>query len=209
MLKQNKFEYKHLNIVGVLGKIDILQSKFLFELGFQGSNQFIVVYADNKKNALKIVDEQLLQVANRNGVYRNNKIYDRLPEPEMSKYDYWNIFGGVGQLPNDVYIMYIVDLEEEIVYYDFITAKTKHDADIKALKEIRKFTKIFVKEFNLELDPIKDSKNRHKVHLVNSYVKVMKGLNRYCTLDKYHVGCVKLSERLLHMKTLNDWIWDL
>lgn len=66
--------------------------------------------------------------------------------------------------------------------------------------------KVLVK--NLKLNANKNSRVEHTNNLVNAYVEQLHDMNKYCTYDRYLVGCVKFSSSLNHTLILDDWVYQ-
>lgn len=196
---QVPFSFRPLKIVGAVGQPMSKQDKpHLYELAPRGSNTFILGYVPRLEDAQVFFKQHNIAIADKKGVIRDNIIHDTAPRPELSGVDFQNIMNDIKQSygiqPNNkTYICYAVDLKEARTIASDYLSRTLN-------------IKVLIK--NLKLNVNKNSRVERANNLVNAYVGQLHDMNKYCTYDRYLVGCVKFSSSLNHTLILDDWVYQ-
>lgn len=127
--------------------------------------------------------------------------------------DFQNIMNDIKQSygiqPNNkTYICYAVDLTSSVIYFEAFDAVDLKEARTIASDYLSRTLNIKVLIKNLKLNVNKNSRVERANNLVNAYVGQLQDMNKYCTYDRYLVGCVKFSSSLNHTLILDDWVYQ-
>lgn len=211
---QVPFSFRSLKIVGIVGQPMSKQDKpHLYELAPRGSNTFILGYVPRLEDAQVFFKQHNINIADSKGVIRDNIIHDTVPRPELSGVDFQNIMNDIKQSygiqpTNKTYICYAVDLASSVIYFEAFDAVDLKEARNIASDYLSRALNIKVLIKNLKLNANKNSRVEHANNLVNAYVGQLHDMNKYCTYDRYLVGCVKFSSSLNHTLILDDWVYQ-
>lgn len=211
---QVPFSFRPLKIVGAVGQPMSKQDKpHLYELAPRGSNTFILGYVPRLEDAQVFFKQHNIAIADKKGVIRDNIIHDTAPRPELSGVDFQNIMNDIKQSygiqPNNkTFICYAVDLTSSVIYFEAFDAVDLKEARTIASDYLSRTLNIKVLIKNLKLNVNKNSRVERANNLVNAYVGQLQYMNKYCTYDRYLVGCVKFSSSLNHTLILDDWVYQ-
>ena len=99
-------------------------------------------------------------------------------------------------------------MTSSVIYFEAFDAVDLKEARTIASDYLSRTLNIKVLIKNLKLNVNKNSRVERANNLVNAYVGQLQDMNKYCTYDRYLVGCVKFSSSLNHTLILDDWVYQ-